>query len=64
MDAFARSPHIRQEKRSRGHERDEAILRAYASGGYSLKEIGIHFDLHYSRVSRIVNKRRLAIDKS
>lgn len=46
------------------HERDEAILRAYASGGYSLKEIGDHFDLHYSRVSRIVNKRRLTIDKS
>ena len=25
------------------HERDEAILRAYASGGDSLKEIGDHF---------------------
>jgi REP element-mobilizing transposase RayT len=36
------------------HERDEAILRSYASGGYSLQEIGDHFDLHYSRVSRIV----------
>jgi putative transposase len=46
------------------HERDEAILRAYASGGYSLKEIGDHFDLHYSRVSRIVKKRRLARDKT
>lgn len=42
------------------HERDEAILRAYASGGYSLKEIGDHFNLHYSRVSRIVKKQRLA----
>jgi putative transposase len=38
------------------HERDEAILCAYASGGYSLKEIGDHFDLHYSHVSRIVKK--------
>jgi len=46
------------------HERDEAILRAYASGGYSLKEIGDHFDLHYSRVSRIVKQRRLASDKT
>ncbi len=46
------------------HERDEAILRAYASGGYSLKEIGDHFDLHYSRVSRIVKKQRLARDKT
>jgi hypothetical protein len=46
------------------HERDEAILRAYASGGYSLQEIGDHFDLHYSRVSRIVQQRRLAQDKT
>jgi putative transposase len=46
------------------HERDEAILRAYASGGYSLKEIGDHFDLHYSRISRIVKKRRLPRDKA
>jgi DNA-directed RNA polymerase specialized sigma subunit len=42
------------------HERDEAILRAYASGGYSLKEIGDHFGLHYSRVSRILKQRRMA----
>lgn len=34
--------------------RDEAIARAYASGGYSLKQIGDHFGLHYSRISRIV----------
>lgn len=35
--------------------RDEAIVHAYASGGYSMKEIGTHFGLHYSRISRIVN---------
>ena len=46
------------------HERDEAMLRAYASGGYSLKAIGDYFGLHYSRVSRIVKKRRLARDKT
>lgn len=34
--------------------RDEAIARAYASGGYTLQEPGEHFGLHYSRVSRIV----------
>lgn len=34
--------------------RDEAIALAYASGGDGLKEIGQHFGLHYSRVSRIV----------
>jgi hypothetical protein len=35
-------------------ERDDAIVSAYRSGGYSLKAIGDHFGLHYSRVSRIV----------
>ena len=28
--------------------RDEAILKAYQSGGYSLKEVGEYFGLHYS----------------
>ncbi len=39
-------------------QRDESIALAYASGGYSLKEIGEHFGLHYSRVSRIVAMRK------
>ncbi len=39
-------------------ERDEAIAAAYASGGYTLKEIGAHFGLHYAQVSRIAGKRR------
>ena len=34
--------------------RDEAIVQAYRSGGYSLKVIGEYWGLHYSRVSRIV----------
>jgi REP-associated tyrosine transposase len=34
--------------------RDDAIINAYASGGYSMKMIGEHFGLHYSRVSRII----------
>jgi putative transposase len=34
--------------------RDAAIVLAYASGGYSMQEIGTHFGLHYSRISRIV----------
>ena len=46
------------------HERDEAIFHAYVSGGYSLKEIGDHFGLHYSRVSRIVKQQQLAKDKT
>lgn len=35
-------------------DRDTAIVQAYASGGYSMKEIGVHFGLHYSRISRII----------
>jgi REP element-mobilizing transposase RayT len=38
--------------------RDEAIARAYASGGYTLREIGEFFDLHYSRVSRIAKQAK------
>ena len=45
-------------------ERDGAIAAAYASGGYSLKEIGDHFGLHYSRVSRIVRAWREAKGKT
>ncbi|WP_029133309.1 REP-associated tyrosine transposase [Sedimenticola selenatireducens] len=36
--------------------RDSAIVAAYASGGYSMKEIGDHFGLHYSYVSRIISR--------
>ena len=34
--------------------RNSAIAAAYGSGGYTLKEIGDYFGLHYSRVSKIV----------
>lgn len=34
--------------------RNDAIVEAYRSGGYSLKQIGNHFGLHYSTVSGIV----------
>lgn len=34
-------------------DRDSAIRAAYASGSYTLKAIGEHFDLHYATVSRI-----------
>jgi len=39
--------------------RNEAIFLAYESGGYTLKQIGDHFRLHYSRVSRIVAKGKI-----
>lgn len=35
--------------------KDEAIVIPYESGGYGMKEIGTHFGLDYSRVSRIIN---------
>jgi len=35
-------------------QRDRAIAEAYASGGYTMQEIGDYFGLHYSRVSKIV----------
>lgn len=38
--------------------RNQAIVAAYRSGSYTLKEIGSYFDLHYSRVSRIVAKSK------
>jgi DNA-directed RNA polymerase specialized sigma subunit len=44
--------------------RDEAIATAYASGGYTLKEIGAYFGLHYARVSRIVQAAKKAKDKT
>ncbi len=46
------------------HHRDQAIAQAYASGGYTLKEIGQHFGLHYSRISRIVQQSREAKRKT
>jgi hypothetical protein len=36
--------------------RDEGIYRSYNNGMYSMKEIGKHFGLHYSRISRIIKK--------
>ncbi|WP_254868999.1 hypothetical protein [Vibrio hepatarius] len=36
--------------------RNDAIIAALASGGYTQKQIGEYFGLHYSRVSRIVAK--------
>lgn len=34
--------------------RNEAIFNAYRSGGYTQKEIGDYFGLHYARISRII----------
>lgn len=45
-------------------DRDLAIVQAYASGGYGMKEIGVHFGLHYSRISRIIAEREKAKGKT
>ena len=39
--------------------RDEGIIMAYNSGGFSMSEIGTYFGLHYSRVSRIIKNHCL-----
>lgn len=39
-------------------DRNSAIASAYRSGGYTLKEIGDHFGLHYSSVSGIVKNHK------
>jgi len=39
-------------------KRNEAIVYAYASGSYSLKEIGEYFDLHYSTISGIIKNHK------
>ena len=31
-------------------------MAAYQSGGYSMKEVGEHFGVHYSSVSKIIKK--------
>jgi REP element-mobilizing transposase RayT len=39
-------------------DRDDAIVAAYATGGYSYQEIGAHFGLHFTTVGRIVRAAR------
>lgn len=38
-------------------QRDMAIYKSYESGGYSMKEIGDYYNLHYSRISRIIKAK-------
>ncbi len=43
---------------TRNSRRNDAIVEAYASGGYTLKDIGEHFELHYSTVSGIIRNHK------
>lgn len=61
---YSVQPHSLQYYEQQSINRNECIIMAYGSGGYSMAEIGNHFGLHYSRVSRIIKNHRLKIDKS
>lgn len=37
-------------------ERNTDIIEAYKSGGYSMKEVGDYFGVHYSSVSKIIKQ--------
>ena len=39
-------------------QRNQQILEGHLRYGYSLKEIGDHLEIHYSTVSRVVNKKK------
>ena len=39
-----------------GRDSKEAMVRAFVSGGYTLKEIADYFGVHYSTVSRVVKR--------
>jgi len=38
--------------------RNSAIVKAYESGGYTLKELGDYFELHYSTISGIIKNHK------
>ena len=52
------TPKSMAEYESLSNDRNMAITRAYKSGGYTLKEIGDYFGLHYSSVSGIIKNQK------
>ena len=48
-----------EEYQTKYKSRNAAIFEAYRSGGYTLKDIGKHFGLHYSTVSGIIKNHKL-----
>jgi DNA-directed RNA polymerase specialized sigma subunit len=49
-------PKALSEYERQGRDRNYAILLAYQGGGFSMKEIGEYFGIHYSRVSRVIKE--------
>ena len=47
-----------QEYERLSNSRDEAIIKAYASGAYSYQELGDYFGLHFTRIGKIVRMNR------
>jgi len=47
-----------QEYAKMSRSRDEAIVKAYASGAYSYQELGEYFGLHFTRIGKIVRMNR------
>ena len=43
---------------NQSHDRNSAIISSYRSGGYTLKELGDYFGLHYSTVSGIIRNHK------
>tara|TARA_B110000285_G_scaffold177467_1_gene199345 strand:- start:15 stop:182 length:168 start_codon:yes stop_codon:yes gene_type:complete len=38
--------------------RNDAVVIAYAGGGYTLKEIGDYFGIHYTTVRGVINNHK------
>jgi hypothetical protein len=59
------SPDYPLEDYARVHpERNRAIAAAYASGGYTMQQIGDYFRIHYSRVGKLVRADGHLIQKA
>ena len=52
------TPESLEEYEASSQDRNTAIVRAYQSGGYTMKEIGNYFGLHYSSVSGIIKNHK------
>lgn len=51
-------PKALTEYETSSQDRNTAIYQAYRSGGYTLREIGVYFKLHYTSVSGIVKNHK------
>jgi len=51
-------PKMLEVYREQNSSRNEAIKAAFNSGGYTMKQIGSFFGLHYTSISRIINSTK------